>query len=183
MYRRESCEFYYTNPAHAFTIIAASFHHSRIITINKMHLEEAIASSWRQRWVDCLFSFSSLFNDIYHLLNIQYHHHLVSRIMKATKKVAMAEQRKAPSLVEFIIFVTMMAWWRLLVLQTHAPCMPRVKGSPINWSTSLGAKRRYSNEQRTTGSFSILYGDGRSKHTNLVLKKYGRVGAKNEFAA
>jgi hypothetical protein len=29
--------------------------------------------------------------------------------MKATKKVAMAEQRKAPSLIEFIIFVTMMA--------------------------------------------------------------------------
>jgi hypothetical protein len=44
----------------------------------------------------------------YHLLqNIQYHHR-VSHIMKATKKVAMAEQRKAPSLVGFIIFVTMM---------------------------------------------------------------------------
>jgi hypothetical protein len=42
------------------------------------------------------------------ILNIQYHRHLVSRIMKATKKVAMAEQRKAPSLVEFIISVTMM---------------------------------------------------------------------------
>ena len=70
-----------------------------------------------------------------------------------------------------------------LVLQTHAPCMPRVKGSPINWSTSLGAKRRYSNEQRTTGSFSILYDNGRSNHTNSVLKKNRGVGSTNEFAA
>jgi hypothetical protein len=44
----------------------------------------------------------------YHLLNIQYHHR-VSRIMKATKKVAMAEQRKAPSALVGFIFVTMMA--------------------------------------------------------------------------
>jgi hypothetical protein len=43
----------------------------------------------------------------YHLLNIQYHHR-VSRIMKATKKVAMAEQRKAPSALVGFIFVTMM---------------------------------------------------------------------------
>jgi hypothetical protein len=28
-----------------------------------------------------------------------------------------------------------------------------------------------------------LYNNGRSKHTNWVLKKYGGVEAKNEFAA
>jgi hypothetical protein len=42
------------------------------------------------------------------ILSIIIISYLASRIMKATKKVAMAEQRKAPSLIEFIIFVTMM---------------------------------------------------------------------------